>query len=194
MNRDVADVKKIDPAAFEPAPDPEFCDQTGTFYVSGYALRIKNDKPGSCWFLENGRCRIYDQRFSVCRIYPHMLRRNSDNSGQVTWRQFARKNEHGQYHQDLPDDECLSLARESKEYENAFLTHQISFLETIHDYFSTHHLRHDQKMYDYQVQRVLQGRPVKVMVYHAGGLQEHRITKDASSWHDSCQSGVPDHR
>jgi len=187
LDRDVAEVKKIDPAAFEPAPDPEFCDQTGTFYVSGYALRMKNDIPGSCWFLENGRCRIYDQRFSVCRIYPHMLRRNCDMSGQVTWRQFARLNEHGRYHQNLPDDECLLLAREIKEYENAFLTHQISFLETIHDFFNVHTFRHDQKMYDHQMQRVLQGKPVNVMVYHAGELEKHRITKEEPSRHDPCQ-------
>ena len=194
LDRDVAEVKKIDPTAFEPAPEPEFCDQNGTLYVSGYALRMKNDIPGSCWFLEGGGCRIYDQRFSVCRIYPHMLRRNCDMSGQVTWQQFARLNEHGRYHQDLSDDECLLLAREIKEYENAFLTHQISFLETIHDFFTMHTLRHDQKMYDHQVQRVVQGRPVKVMVYHDGGLEEHRIPQEDPSRIDSCQYSVPDCR
>ena len=36
-------VKTIDPDAYEPAPDPEFCDQNGMLYVSGYALRMKND-------------------------------------------------------------------------------------------------------------------------------------------------------
>ena len=103
VDRDVAEVKKIDPAVFELAPDLEFCDQNGTFYVSGYALRMKTDIPGSCWFLENGWCRIYAQRFSVCRIYPHMLRRNCDMSGQVTWRQFTRLNENRRDHQNLPN-------------------------------------------------------------------------------------------
>ena len=42
LDRDVTDVKKIDPNAFEPAPDPEFCDQNGMLYVSGYAIRMKN--------------------------------------------------------------------------------------------------------------------------------------------------------
>ena len=73
LDHDVTEVRKIDPDAYEPAPDPEFCDQNGMLYVSGYALRMKDDTNGSCWFLEDGKCRIYDQRFSGCRIYPHML-------------------------------------------------------------------------------------------------------------------------
>ena len=191
LDCDVARAKKIDPAALEPAPDPEFCDQNGTFYVSGYALRMKNDLQGSCWFLQNDRCRIYDQRFSVCRIYPHMLRRDRDESGQVTWRQFARLNEHGHYGQVIPDDECLSLAREIREYENAFLSHQISFLHTVHDFFTGHALRHDQKLYDHQMQRVLAGTPVKVMVYHAGELEEHRIIKEDPTRQDPSRNTGP---
>jgi uncharacterized protein len=177
LDRDVADVKKIDSDAFEPAPDPEFCDQNGMLYVSGYAIRMKNDSHGSCWFLKNRRCRIYKRRFSGCRIYPHMLRRNADEAGLVTWRLFAKINEHGRYHQDVPDDECLTLALEIKEYENAFLTQQISFLETIHEYFIVHKLGHVQEMYDHQMRRFLHGEPVNVMVYHAGELEELRITK-----------------
>ncbi|MDD3135180.1 MAG: YkgJ family cysteine cluster protein [Methanoregula sp.] len=194
LDHDVAEVKKIDPAAFEPAPDPEFCDQNGTMYVSGYALRMKNDMTGSCWFLEDGRCRIYDQRFSVCRTYPHMLRRNCDESGEVTWRQFARLNEHGRYEKNLPEEECILVAREVKEYENAFFTHQISFLETIHEYFTVHTLRHDQKMYDDQMRRFLHGGRIKIMVYHAGELKEHRITKEESSGCDPCRYGAPNRR
>ncbi len=38
LDRDVTAVKKFDPAAIEPAPAPEFCDQNGIFYVSGYAI------------------------------------------------------------------------------------------------------------------------------------------------------------
>lgn len=177
LDHDVAEVKKIDPTAFEPAPDPEFCDQNGILYVSGYALRMKNDALGSCWFLETQKCRIYDQRFSGCRIYPHMLRRNADMTGLVTWQQLAHPNEHGHYHQVIPKDECFALAREIKEYENAFLTHQISFLETIHEYFTANDLGHVQEMYDHQMQGFLHGEPVDIMVYHAGELQEHRIRK-----------------
>ena len=82
LDHDVSEVKKIDPEALEPAPYPEFCDQNGVFYVSGYALRAKDDAPGSCWFLENGRCRIYNKRFSICRIYPYMLHREPDEKGE----------------------------------------------------------------------------------------------------------------
>ena len=66
LDRDVTAVRAIDSHALEPAPDPEFCDQNGTFYVSGYALRVREDAEGSCWFLENGRCRIYDRQ--VCHL------------------------------------------------------------------------------------------------------------------------------
>ena len=177
LDRDVAMVKKIDPTAYEPAPDPEFCDRKGTLYVSGYALRMKDDANGSCWFLEDHGCRIYDRRFSGCRIYPHMLRRSSDATGTVTWQQFARKNKHGRYDPALSPEECLALAREIKEYENAFITQQISFLETIHEYFTVHNLRHDQDMHKQSMQRILQGRPVDIRVFHAGELEEYRMAK-----------------
>jgi uncharacterized protein len=95
LDHEMAEIKKIDPAAYEPAPDPEFCDQNGMLYVSGYALMMKDDAKGSCWFLEDGKCRIYDKRFSGCRIYPHMLRRSVGATGEVIWQKFARENEHG---------------------------------------------------------------------------------------------------
>ena len=114
LDHDVTEVRKIDPAAFEPAPDPEFCDQNGTLYVSGYALRMKNDKSGSCWFLENKKCRIYDRRFSACRIYPHMLRRNAGEAGLVTWQLFAKMNEHGRYDHDVPKRNALHSPAKSR--------------------------------------------------------------------------------
>ncbi|MDO9034753.1 MAG: YkgJ family cysteine cluster protein [Methanoregula sp.] len=171
LDHDVSVVRTLDPHAYEPAPDPEFCDQNGMLYVSGYALRMKNDTHGSCWFLENGKCRIYDQRFSVCHIYPHMLRRSAGTPGHVTWRQFARKNEHGRCDPALPFEECLVLAREVKEYENAFLTQQISFLETIYEYFTLNNLRHDPEVYKQTAQRYLYGEPVDISVFHAGELE-----------------------
>ncbi|HUU74657.1 MAG TPA: YkgJ family cysteine cluster protein [Methanoregulaceae archaeon] len=177
LDRDVDTLKSIDPTALEPAPDPEFCDQNGTFYVSGYSLRTKDDDAGSCWFLEEGRCRIYERRFSICRIYPYMLHRESDEDGKVDWRQISGLGEHGDYHHEIPDDECLALARETKEYENAFLTHEISFLECIQQYFTKHGLKHVQKVYDRQMRRFLRGEPVMVMVYHAGKLEKHRMAK-----------------
>jgi len=177
LDHDVAALKKIDPFAYEPAPDPEFCDQDGTFYVSGYALRMKSDADGSCWFLENGKCRIYDNRFSGCRIYPHMLRRSPDGSGSVSWRRFAKKNRHGRYGNFLTDEECLVRAREIKEYESAYLNQQIAFLETIHDFFSVHDLQHDPELYNRRMQQYRQGMPVEINVFDNGNLEKYRIWK-----------------
>jgi hypothetical protein len=177
LDQDVERVKTIDPGAYEPAPDPEFCDQNGVLYVSGYALRMKHDAAGSCWFLRDGRCRIYDQRFSGCRIYPHMLRRSAGVPGHISWRQFARKGSHGQYDPAFSFEECLTIAREVKEYENAYLTQQIAFLETIYEYFSIHELRHDPAMHNQRMQQIQDGRSVSIRVFHAGEFEEHRIVQ-----------------
>ncbi len=177
LDRDVTSVKAFDPAAIEPAPAPEFCDQNGIFYVSGYAIRTQDDDTGSCRFLENGRCRIYDRRFTICRIYPYMLHREPDERGHIDWRQFSGLDQHGEYDAVIPDDESLDLARETKEYENAFLTHEIRFLEFMQDYFSRHKLRHVQKVYDDQIRWYNRGDEITVMVYYNGLLEPHRIRK-----------------
>jgi hypothetical protein len=74
-------------------------------------------------------------------------------------------------------EECLTLAREIKEYENAILTQEISFLEFIQDYFAKHNLRHVQKVYDDRMRRFSRGEPVTVMVYSAGELEEDHLVK-----------------
>jgi len=175
LDRDVTSVRAFDPAAIEPAPAPEFCDQNGILYVSGYAVRTQDDDSESCWFLENGRCRIYDRRFTICRIYPSMLHREPDEHGDVDWRQFSGLDQHGEYDSVIPDDESLDRARETKEYENAFLTQEIRFLEFMQDYFTHHRLRHVQKVYDDQIHRFHQGGEITVMVYYNGNLDQHRI-------------------
>jgi len=177
LDRDVTSVRAFDPAAIEPAPAPEFCDQNGIFYVSGYAVRTQDGDSQSCWFLENGRCRIYDHRFTICRIYPFMLHREPDEHGDVDWRQFSGLDQHGEYDAVIPDDESLDLARETKEYENAFLTQEIRFLEFMQDYFTRHRLRHVQKVYDDQIRRFKRGEEITVMVYYDGNLDQHRIRK-----------------
>lgn len=179
LDRDVTALKKMDPEALAPAPGPEFCDQNGVFYVSGYALRTKNDDKGSCWFLENGKCRIYETRFAICRVYPYMLHREPDEHGKVDWRQFSGLDKHGDYGAKLHTEECLAIARETKEYENAFLTQEIQFLEFIRDYFSAHGLRHVQKVYDDRMRGFVRGEEITVMVYYDGDLEEHRFDRDA---------------
>jgi Fe-S-cluster containining protein len=178
LDRDVASVRSIDPEALEPAPDPEFCDQNGTFYVSGYALKAHDDEHGSCWFLREGRCRIYDQRFTICRIYPYMLHREPDEAGIVDWRQFAGIDLHGEYGKELPGEEALTIARETKEYENAFLTQEIKFLECIQEHFTRHKFRHVQKIYDDRMRTFAKGGMIRVMVYYNGGFEEHLIRNE----------------
>ena len=174
LDRDVERIKTIDHEAYVPAPDPEFCDQNGMLYVSGYALTMRNDPARSCWFLENGKCRIYEQRFSGCRIYPHMLRRSAGVPGTITWRQFARKGSHGEYDPILSYEECLTIAREVKEYENAYLTQQIAFLETVHEYFTVHGLRHDPKVHRQRLRQIAKSPPDTIKVFHAGEFEEYR--------------------
>ena len=172
LDHDVRAAREIDPGSIEPAPDPEFCDQDGILYVSGYALRARGDEQGSCWFLEQGRCRVYGRRFSICRIYPYMLHREADEWGDVDWRQISGLGQHGTYHQTIPEAESLEIARETKEYENAILTHQIAFLECIQEYFSFHHLRHVQKIRDDQLRRLKRGEPVRTRVYYSGNFED----------------------
>ncbi|HTY14961.1 MAG TPA: YkgJ family cysteine cluster protein [Methanoregulaceae archaeon] len=175
LDRDVQALREIDPGAIEPAPDPEFCDQNGIFYVSGYAVRAKDDEIGSCWFLDGSRCRIYEQRFSICRIYPYMLHRESDEEGNVEWRQISGLDLHGSYHREIGEEESMAAARMTKEYEDAFLSQEIQFLEFIADYFSRNGLRHVQKVYDDRMRGHHKGEPITVMVYCDGQLEKQVV-------------------
>lgn len=175
LDHDVAMVREIDPDAIKPAPGPEFCDQNGVFYVSGYALRVHQDEVGSCWFLKDGRCRIYEKRFAICRIYPYMLHREPDEQGEVDWRQFSGLEEHGVYDEEMSEGECSEIARETKEYENAFLTQEIRFLEYMQEYFTRNRLRHVQKVYDDRMRQFQRGSEITVRVFCNDALEEHRI-------------------
>lgn len=170
LDRDVESVRAIDPGAYVPAPDPEFCDEDGMLYDSGYAL-VMDGKNGACRFLENKRCRIYGNRFSVCRIYPHMLRRETGTQDDPGWCTFARKNEHGGYGTELPEEDCMALAREILEYENGFLSQQIAFLETVHEYFTVHGIHHDPVKHRERREQMRAGMPVPVKVFCAGELE-----------------------
>lgn len=170
LDRDMKAVRAIDPGAYRPAPDPEFCDEGGTLYDSGYALVI--DGNGACRFLENNRCRIYGNRFLVCRIYPHMLRRETGSQDSHSWCTFARRNDHGVYGTDLPDKTCMALAREVLEYENGFLSQQIAFLEAVKEHFAANGLRHDPAKHHKSVRRMQAGMPVPVKVFRAGEFED----------------------
>jgi uncharacterized protein len=178
LDHDIMAVRNADSEALEPAPAPEFCDQNGTFYVSGYALRTKADDRGTCWFLNNGRCRIYKTRPSICRIYPSMLHREADEHGRIDWRQFSGLDKHGEYGSSISGDESMEVARETKEYENAFLTQEIRFLEYMQDHFTHHNLRHVQMIYDTRMRGFLKGETITVMVFSGGRFEKHIIKND----------------
>lgn len=107
-----------------------------------------------------------------------MLRRSAGVPGTISWRQFAHRGSHGGVDPSLTYQECTTIAREVKEYENAYLTHQIAFLETIHDFFTAHKLRHDPEIHRERVEQRRQGLPVSIRVFSQGELGEHRISKE----------------
>jgi Fe-S-cluster containining protein len=181
LDHDVRLIRSIDPDAVEPAPGPEFCDDSGTFYVSGFALRSNGDTAGTCWFLENSRCRIYEHRPSACRIYPFMLRRKPDSEGTVDWRFCAQGGEHGEYHHALSWEVCFELALDILVHEHAVLTQEISFLEVMENYFSENRIQPDTTISHTLVRQYPDDRPVPVMVYYAETLEKHHFRGDPDS-------------
>ncbi|AAM07439.1 TPA: YkgJ family cysteine cluster protein [Methanosarcina acetivorans] len=174
LDSDLEIIKQIDPYAVTPAPYYEFCDQNGRFYVSGYALKTKPD--GSCIFLENKRCRIYESRPSICRVYPHMLHREADETGKVDWRQISGLNEHGSYHSELDDSTCEAIAQETKAYEETYLVQMIGFLEALEAHFRKNNLKHVQRTYDRKMREFLKGEcKIEVFVYTEKGFEKHNL-------------------
>lgn len=180
LDSDLVAVRNINPDAVTPAPYPEFCDQNGRFYVSGYSLKMKPD--GSCIFLENKRCKIYENRPLICRIYPHMLHREADESGKVDWRQISGLNEHGSYHTELDDPECRAIAQETRVYEEAYLRQMIDFLETLQAHFIKNGLKHVQRIYDRKMREFLKGNTeLEVCVYSENGFEKCNLKPDICS-------------
>jgi Fe-S-cluster containining protein len=173
LDKEVTRIRKLSSDELKPAPYFEFCDNNGTFYVSGYALRTKED--GSCMFLEKSRCRIYEDRPMICRLYPYMLHREADESGKVDWRQISGLNEHGCYHSEISSDECNKIAALTKEYEAAYLEHQLCFMETVSKHFTGHGLKHVQSTYDRMMRNLNKGEKVRIMVFCNGRFEEHLL-------------------
>jgi hypothetical protein len=173
-------VRGFEPEALEPAFPFDFCDQHGTFYVSGYTIRCQADEAGSCFFLEEGNCRIYPARPRVCRVYPYMLHREPDRDGIIDWRQISGLDEHGEYHTKISREDAFSLARETKQFEEAVLDHDIAFLEYTRDYFSRWGLRHVRKVYDDRLRAYRKGTIVKVLVYHRGRFEPWQVVAGES--------------
>lgn len=168
LDADAERLKSLEEAALVPAPDYEFCDQRGEFYVSGYAIRAQKD--GNCHFLEGGRCRIYPLRPRICRIYPYMLHREEDEEGTVDWRQISGLNRHGSYHGEIAEQEGIRILKEVREYEAGFLEQERAYLKAIKGHFEQHGLRHSPMVYDRQMRLFERGGKVKVNVYYKGSF------------------------
>jgi Fe-S-cluster containining protein len=180
LDSDLAIIRSIDPDAITPAPYPEFCDQEGKFYVSGYSLKANPD--GSCIFLKNKRCKIYENRPLICRVYPHMLHREADESGNVDWRQISGLNEHGSYHSELEDSECKTIAQETRAYEEAYLRQMINFLEAVRAHFKRNGLKHVQRIYDRRMREFLKGHSeLEVLVYSGNGFEKCNLKPEIFS-------------
>jgi Fe-S-cluster containining protein len=167
-------IRRARPDALLPAPFFELCDQHGRFYVSGHALRTQDD--GSCIFLEHGRCTIYAERPSICRVYPYMLHREPDENGAIDWRQISGLNLHGTYHAGIGPEEAMRIAAETKSYESAFLEHEIAFFECADRYFAGHGLRHVKRTYDMEMRRFRNGEEIEVRVFTGTGFEPVRVS------------------
>ncbi len=175
LNDDSIRMTDIDPQCLEPAPYFELCDQHGRFYVSGYALKANSD--GSCIFLSNQRCTIYEQRPAICGLYPYMLHREADEKGNVDWRQISGLNKHGCYHSEISHEEAREIALLIRSYEAGYLMQLMDFFKRAREHFKTNGLKHVQGIYDRQMRKFNKGEDITVFVFFKGGFTEHRIRK-----------------
>jgi len=165
LDEDARRIRSCEPEALEPVPVFDFCDQHGTFYASGYTIRTQGDPEGSCHFLKDCKCRIYEKRPAVCRVYPYMLHQEPDEEGNVDWRQISGLDMHGEYHFSITGEDALRIATDTKIFEDEALAHEIAFLEYTGRYFLEHGLRNVRKKYDDGLRRVHEGEGIEVMVY-----------------------------
>ena len=166
LDSDAQRVMDMDSSLLIPAPGFELADEEGNFYVSGYALRVKED--GSCIFLTDNRCRIYDERFTICRIYPYMLHREPGKKKKPEFRQISGLNEHGEYHCLISREAAQAYARETIAYEKAWLSQMIGFYTAARDLFERKKTRHIRAVYDRRIQEFRKGAPVCVHVWYNG--------------------------
>ncbi|MGP8330305.1 MAG: YkgJ family cysteine cluster protein [Methanosarcinaceae archaeon] len=177
LDMDTASLKRITPQVLKPAPYYEFCDQNGRFYVSGYALKTTPD--GSCIFLANGCCEIYNTRPIICRLYPYMLHYEADEKGNLEWRQIGGLNEHGNYHTKIDEDTCSKITADIKEYEAGYLNQKIEFLNAIGKHFKKNGLRHVQGIYDREIRRFEKGGEIEVFVFFCGEFEGVKLVGDS---------------
>lgn len=168
LDADVMRIRSFAPESLEPVPVLDFCDQYGTYYASGYTIRSQGDSEGSCHFLKERRCRIYEKRPLICRLYPYMLHREQDDRGTLDWRQISGLNQHGEYHSDISEDRAHSLALEIKAFEEEVLSHEIRYLAYTGRYFLDNCLRNVRKRYDDGLRSAVEGGEIQIMVFSNG--------------------------
>ena len=166
------------PSMIIPAPYFEVCDNNGCFYVSGYALKTKNN--GDCVFLEDKskKCRIYDDRFSICKIYPYMLHREADETGNVEWRQISGLDQHGEYGNLIPENLSLEYAEDTINYEKKFLLQEKDFYITLLGYFKENNLKPVRKIYDENMRIFKSGGKITIFAFNGKSFDKHIISKD----------------
>lgn len=176
LDNDVSRVIESHPEYLIPAPEFELMDNDGSFYVSGYALRVNDN--GSCPYLHQNRCRIYAERFSICRIYPYMLHREPDKRKKLEFRQISGLNKHGEYHCVISYEDALHAAQETIVYETAWLDQMISFYTAVEDIFSKNNFSFIRKSYDHRMQEFRKGNPVVVYVWYKGNFIKTNVRCD----------------
>lgn len=173
LDGDVATVRRLCPGALVPSPFFEYADQYGRFYTSGYVLRTRAD--GTCTFLDHVECAIYPGRPAVCRIYPYMLRRESDENGKISWRNYGRPDCQGLFLSPVNEEDAAGIAHDTMRYEQEVIDHELRYLGFIQHYFQMHALEHHRSIYDAGIRQFMQGDCVTVMTYHAGRFEENEV-------------------
>ncbi len=108
-----------------------------------------------------------------------MLHREPDENGKVDWRQVAGVDEHGEYEKEIPAGFADAMAKETKEYEEAYLRQELAFLEFMKQYFAKHNLRHVQKIYDDRLRAFHKaGAELTVRVFCRGTLETKQMKRD----------------
>ncbi|MDR0981411.1 MAG: YkgJ family cysteine cluster protein [Methanocalculaceae archaeon] len=163
LSADTERLRRFAPEMLMPAPDFPYSDSLENFYVSGYALRTKQN--GDCvFFSEERKCTIYEDRFSICRIYPYMLHCEPDSRGHVDWRQISGLDEHGEYDTVIPPTETAQTAAAVIAYETAYLEQEIAFHEAVIAKFSQENIRFVRRDHDRRTREFLKG-DVPAVVY-----------------------------
>ena len=164
-----------------PAPGFEISDREGRMYASSYALQMSPD--GTCPYLQNGRCVDYENRFSICRVYPYMLHHEADEEGNYDFRQISGLNQHGEYHYAISNKEANEIADMVYAYEQAYLEHMIQFYQFMHAFFTENKLRYSRQAHDKMMRIFYQGGEIDIFVYESDSLVPHRVSLQSYNTH-----------